>query len=300
MTHRGHGIRFRPRMQSEISGFTAREKLIWCSWAGVVIDMWSVDCAAGACGRYVSPDARLFILADLTPGGSFELFMDGHSETARHIRPWSMAYIPAGVAIRSRACDLRELIHVDIHIPDAVLARRFGHALDPEKLNTTRLQFEDERLRALAELIVGECANPERLADAYGTGLVDAMLTALFGVAAAKPRTRPRLSRQQLDRSLDYIDSHCFETVRLAELAALLGLSESYFSHAFKASTGMPPSQWQMEVRIGKVKKILPDETLSLAQVAAMAGFADQAHLARSFRRHVGVTPSMWRRGLAL
>jgi AraC family transcriptional regulator len=100
----------------------------------------------------------------------------------------------------------------------------------------------------------------------------------------------------KLDQSLDYIERHCFEPIRLHGLASLLGLSESHFSHAFKASTGVPPLRWQMETRVGKVKDLLLRDDLTLTDISAMTGFADQAHLTRSFKKVVGVTPSEWRR----
>jgi AraC-like DNA-binding protein len=42
----------------------------------------------------------------------------------------------------------------------------------------------------------------------------------------------------------------------------------------------------------------LDDRRLSLSDVAAACGFADQSHLTRVFTRMVGVTPGAWRRAL--
>lgn len=286
---------FLPRMQSHSRGFTLAEDLIWRGWGGVVADIWSVRCEPDAHGTYVSPDPRLFVVLDITPGGGFELAA-GDGFAAIHSCAWSMAYVPANVPLVGRAIDIQQLSHLDVHLPEAALTRRFGRSLDHARLATMRLQFQDERIAALANLLVNECRNPARLNDRYGAGLIDALLTALFCVKAERPKTRPSLSRQQLDRCRDYIDAHCFETIRLTKLASMLGLSETYFSHAFKASTGMPPLRWQMETRIAKVKGMLSDERLTLTEIAAVAGFSDQAHMTRSFKRSVGVAPSEWRR----
>lgn len=289
------GDKFLPRMQSNSQGFTVVDDLVWRGWGGMVADIWHVHCDANAHGNYVSPDPRLFIVLDITPGGSFEL-TSANGETAIHRQAWSMTYVPAHVPLGGRAIGVDRLSHLDVHLPEAALTRRFGRSLDHSRMETLRLQFEDDRIAALARLLVDECRNPERLEDRYGTGLLDALVTALFHVQAEKPKVRPALSRQQLDRSRSYIDAHCFETIRLTELAALLGLSETYFSHAFKASTGMPPSRWQREARISRVKDMLADENYSLTEIATIAGFSDQAHLSRSFKSSVGVTPSEWRK----
>jgi len=289
-------IRFLPRMQSDAHGFTVVEELRWRRWGGVVVDAWHVECSADAHGTYLSPDPRLFAVLDMTGGGSFELSDPTGGAAARHAHPFSMAYIPAGVAVGSRALGIRTLRHLDIHLPEPVLIRRFGKALDPDRVRAPRLFFEDAKLAAIVALLAGECAADEPYDDRYGEGLVDALLTALFSVRPERQKPRPSLSRGQLAQSLDYIDAHCFEPIRLHDLAAQLGLSETYFSHAFKASTGIPPSRWQMEARIRKIKALLCSENATLAEIAVSTGFSDQAHLTRTFKRLVGLTPSQWRR----
>lgn len=286
---------FMPRMQSRSSGFTVAGDLIWRGWGGIVADIWTVRCQPDAHGYYVSPDARLFAVLECNPGGRFELTAES-GESAAFSSPLSLAYVPANVSLRGRAAGLDYLSHLDIHLPEAALTRRIGRSLDRARLGALRLGIEDERLTSIVKLLVGECRNADRLDDRFGSSLIDALLTVLFSVKTEKPKARPSLSRQQLDRSLDYIDAHCFETIRLSDLASRLGVSETYFSHAFKSSTGVPPLRWQMETRIGKVKDMLADERLTLTEIAAIAGFSDQAHLTRSFKRTVGGTPSEWRR----
>lgn len=282
-------------MQSHFYGFESSEELVWQGWGGIVADIWQVRCEPHAHGDYVSPDARLFVVLDITPGGQLEL-TSADGQAAIHSAAWSMSYIPAHMRLRSRAIGIQSLSHLDIHLPEAALMRRFGRSLDRARLDTARLQFHDDRIATIAGLIVDECHKAGRLDDHFGAGLTDALLTALFDVRADRPKSRPSLSRQQLDRSLDYIDEHCFDPIRLADVAGLVGLSETHFSHAFKASTGVPPLRWQMESRITKVKNMLADERQSLSEIAATAGFSDQAHFARSFKRLVGITPSQWRR----
>lgn len=289
-------IRFLPRMQSEAYGFSAVEDVRWRRFGGVVVDAWHVECSADAHGTYLSPDPRLFVILEMTAGGRFTLSAPGEDRAAVHERPFSMAYIPAGMTVCSRACGIAALRHLDIHLPHAALIRRFGKALDATRTDAARLCFEDTRLAAIATLLAAECTSDEPYDDRYGEGLVDALLTALLAVRPERQKPRPCLSRSQLAQSLDYIDAHCFETIRLHDLAAQLGLSETYFSHAFKASTGIPPSRWQMEARIRKIKELLGEGRATLAEIAASTGFSDQAHLTRTFKRLVGLTPSQWRR----
>ncbi|MBP8937324.1 MAG: helix-turn-helix transcriptional regulator, partial [Agrobacterium sp.] len=76
----------------------------------------------------------------------------------------------------------------------------------------------------------------------------------------------------------------------------LTNLSQSHFSHAFKASTGVPPHQWQMQARIDRVNDLMMRTDMALTDIAIASGFSDQAHFSRVFRKMVGVSPSVWQK----
>ncbi len=285
-----------PSMQSDIHGFVVKGGPAWRAWDGVVADVWDVECHPSAGGAYVAPYPRLFVLLAINEGGRLDLSAPGIGAVGRHERAFSMSYIPAQMPVESRAVGATSLRHLDLHLQGTALMRKFGGLIAQDRLCEARLNFYDARLAAIAGILADECESRQPLNDRCGAGLIDALIAILFSVGSRTPKTRPTLSRTQLDLSLDYIERHCFEPIRLHGLASLLGLSESYFSHAFKASTGVPPLRWQMETRVGKVKELLVRDDLTLTDISTMTGFADQAHLTRSFKKIVGVTPSEWRR----
>lgn len=82
----------------------------------------------------------------------------------------------------------------------------------------------------------------------------------------------------------------------VADMAATVGLSESWFAAVFKQTTGQTPLQWQLTRRIAQARRLLSETGLSVADVAAQLGFSDQAHLTRAFRQVTGETPAAWRR----
>lgn len=285
-----------PSIQSDVHGFIVKGGPVWRAWDGVVADVWDVECQPSAGGIYVAPYPRLFVLLAINEGGRLELTAPSINAVGRHERPFSMSYIPAQMPLESHAVGVTGLRHLDLHLPGTALMRKFGGMIAQERLAEARLNFHDARLAALAGMLADECESRQPLNDRYGAGLIDALIASLFSVGSRTPKARPTLSRTQLDLSLDYIERRCFEPIRLHSLASLLGLSESYFSHAFKASTGVPPLRWQMETRVGKIKDLLLRDDLTLTDISALSGFADQAHLTRSFKKVVGVTPSQWRR----
>jgi AraC-like DNA-binding protein len=80
----------------------------------------------------------------------------------------------------------------------------------------------------------------------------------------------------------------------LAEIAAGTGLSRYQLVRSFRTEVGMPPYAWLAQHRVSAARALL-DRGCRPAEVAALTGFADQAHLTRWFRRVVGVTPGVYR-----
>ena len=96
---------------------------------------------------------------------------------------------------------------------------------------------------------------------------------------------RPPLQRRPPD--LD-------ETV--ARLAQLSGMSREGFSRHFKRAHGLCPQAFQIMARLNSARELLR-EGKSPAIAASEAGFADQSHMGRYFRRFFGVTPGRYRLG---
>ncbi|MCS0494541.1 AraC family transcriptional regulator [Ancylobacter sp. MQZ15Z-1] len=291
---------FQPRMTSTVEGITLLEDLRWRRWNGVIADVWNVECAAGASGHYVSRDARLFVVLEREGSPSdVQLSADGTTRMVRRT-PHRMSFVPADMPLWSRVEEPVRVRHLDLHFHAPTLSERLGEDLDPARLSAPRLDFLDERIFALSRMIAHECMEPDRHHDLYGDGLTLALFIDLLELGrrptAGEAARRALLSARQLRRVTDFIEANCARNIRLQELADLTGLSQSYFSHAFKAATGVPPYQWHMKARLRKVQALLADHDLPLTEIAASTGFADQAHLTRAFRRLTGSTPAAWRR----
>jgi transcriptional regulator GlxA family with amidase domain len=104
------------------------------------------------------------------------------------------------------------------------------------------------------------------------------------------------LAGWQLDLALQLLLSDVTADFPVASLAALCGLSRSYFARAFKVSTGMPPHRWLVHFRIRRAREMLERTNESIASIALACGFADQSHLTRVFHALAGASPAAWRR----
>ena len=77
----------------------------------------------------------------------------------------------------------------------------------------------------------------------------------------------------------------------LKALAGIAGLSPSRFMHVFTESVGVPVRPYILWLRLQRAACDLT-EGASVTSAAHHAGFSDGAHLTRTFRRMLGVTPS--------
>jgi AraC family transcriptional regulator len=82
---------------------------------------------------------------------------------------------------------------------------------------------------------------------------------------------------------------------RTTELARRLGLSPSWLTQAYRHWRGQGLTQALQRQRLADAALRLEDRAASLADVAAAAGFCDQSHMTRTFRRHLGRTPAQVR-----
>ena len=91
-------------------------------------------------------------------------------------------------------------------------------------------------------------------------------------------------------RTKHFLDEHYAERVSLQELARLMRMSAYHLNRTFRRKVGMPPHEYQVQVRIMKAKSFLRLGR-SISETASLVGFVDQSHFTRHFKRFVGITP---------
>ena len=95
----------------------------------------------------------------------------------------------------------------------------------------------------------------------------------------------------------EYINTYLDQEVKLADLAAVAGVSQFHFSRLFKQSMGISPHKYLLQQRVERAKQLLKNSKLAIAEIALQCGFNSQSHLGKYFREFTGVTPSSYRRG---
>jgi transcriptional regulator GlxA family with amidase domain len=111
-----------------------------------------------------------------------------------------------------------------------------------------------------------------------------------------KGRGRGGLATWQLKCLAAYIEGNMDSKLRAAGLAAIVRLSATQFSRAFKKSFGETPLAYVTRQRMRRAQVMMLSSREPLSRIAVDCGMCDQAHFTRTFRKVVGITPSVWRR----
>jgi AraC-like DNA-binding protein len=113
---------------------------------------------------------------------------------------------------------------------------------------------------------------------------------------AARPEPTPPVDpRLFLARRM--IETRYPEALRLADIAAVAGLSRFRFSRAFRAAFGMAPIERLIGIRLAAAREKLLSTSKPIGEIALEVGFHDAAHFSKLFARHLGQNPSACRRG---
>ena len=106
----------------------------------------------------------------------------------------------------------------------------------------------------------------------------------------------PALLAWQMRLVESYIEEHIDQQILVADLSALVNLSEAHFSRGFKLACGAPPHAYIVRRRVEFAAQLMLASRDPLSEIALRCGFHDQAHLSKQFRRLTGETPAAWRR----
>jgi two-component system, response regulator YesN len=106
--------------------------------------------------------------------------------------------------------------------------------------------------------------------------------------------------RDPMEEAKAYIDQRLSEEITLDQVAAMVGLTPTYFSALFKKLTNETFVQYRINKRIEKAKALLAIPHIRIVDVASEVGYEDYPHFTKTFKKIVGVSPSEYRLGLGI
>jgi PAS domain S-box-containing protein len=94
---------------------------------------------------------------------------------------------------------------------------------------------------------------------------------------------------------VDAVRERCSETIRVAELADIAGMTVRQLERNMRRVFGLSAKQFALRARLELALHLLGTDDLPLAAIAARCGYYDQAVFTRQFKRVVGLTPGQYR-----
>ena len=231
--------------------------------------------------------------------GEWELWTDGkYTKTG--------AWPVGGVAM----CDLESnstirnpgpIDWIHYHVPRATLDSLSDDAGVPRAKRLYCVYgTPDPTLHHLTQTILPCLNRPEIFSQLFMdsfTMMVCSHLVGRYGqLREAIPQHKGGLAPWQKRRVVELLREHLDGEIKLATLAGECRLSVSHFARSFRISFGASAHRYLILQRVEIVKVLLSESNYSLVEIAAQAGFSDQAALTRTFANHVGTTPAKWRR----
>ena len=96
-----------------------------------------------------------------------------------------------------------------------------------------------------------------------------------------------------IEPAVDYINEHFFESnISMDELAALCGISYSYFKQIFLRKFSISPKKYMISLKINSACELLKTEHYTVSQISHMCGFSDIYFFSRQFKEYMGITPT--------
>jgi AraC family transcriptional regulator len=149
--------------------------------------------------------------------------------------------------------------------------------------------FRDWTATVLAHRVSSELARP----DTYTPLALEGLALELTAVVA---RSRDRGHREpRLEAVREMLTQHLASPPSLAAIASEVGIHPSHLARTFRARYGESVGEHGRRLRLEWAAQRLARTDEAIASIAAGAGFADQSHLTREFKRRYGVTPGRFR-----
>jgi AraC family transcriptional regulator len=210
--------------------------------------------------------------------------------------------VPAGSPVRARSSGHKDELHIflEADLLARVAAGTFG--LDPARLTVPPLDGLDlPHLRAAMLAVDGEltagCVGGPLASESLANVLAVHLIRHVLAPRQPARRRDGALPRAKLRAVVEYVEEHLDASPTLEQMAAVARLSPYHFARQFKRATGLPPHQYVIARRVERARHLLQAGTdLSLAEVAADAGFSDQSQFSHHFKRLVGVTPGQFQK----
>ena len=161
-----------------------------------------------------------------------------------------------------------------------------------KRLHPGRISVDRERALARMSTLIGK---GHALHDLERLELRALVVSAVVDIAGSRRNGEYKTETSIVDEAIGWIEDRLDQKFALDDLVAHIGYGRSRFFTLFKNQTGLSPLEWTIQRRIEKSKRLLSESGMSVAETARAVGFQSPVFFAKTFRTHIGLSPTAWR-----
>jgi AraC-like DNA-binding protein len=133
----------------------------------------------------------------------------------------------------------------------------------------------------------------EPIGDLARVEIAATLADTLRSLSGRPDHRRVTIDDRAVELVRDYLTTHPREQTRASTLERITGVDRFTLARHFRRAFGTSPDRYRTMRRLALARTAI-ENGLSLAQAAVHAGFADQSHMTRQFKRTYGLTPARW------
>lgn len=122
------------------------------------------------------------------------------------------------------------------------------------------------------------------------------LLSFLLGLAGMGHAEMAPGDSHHIETALRLMQENIRRRLGLEDIATQVGLNKSYFVRLFRRRLGMAPMRYFNELKINAACHLLLDTDMTVAEISAHLGFAEEFYFSRCFKKFKGVSPAGFRR----
>ena len=130
----------------------------------------------------------------------------------------------------------------------------------------------------------------------YASAQLYDMLLEYRKLADDKFPYKSRVNSDAVAKVMKYTEENYSKPIKLADMAAVAGVSEQHLCRLFKKNFSIRPMEYLNTVRISHAKELLTYSSKTVAEIASETGFSDSSYFYVVFKKHENISPAEYRK----
>lgn len=204
--------------------------------------------------------------------------------------------VPPGLAHEGEVADADGMSYRMFYLPRGYLTRAAERAGYPAGASPcfARIALNDPELAEQLVALHTRLEATPRTSAALATALDDILFTLVSRHADSWQRETSADAHASpgVRQVRQFLNTAFTRSVSVDEMSRVAGLSPCYLIRAFRRTYGLPPYTYVEQLRVQHARELI-ETGVTISAAAAAAGFSDQSHLTRRFKRTLGITPGV-------